>query len=538
MSTHFCLAFRFLDPAFHGRGDGGHREWPPSPLRAFQSLVAAAARQQGGGWGRSARAALEWLEGQPPPVINTPEGVEGSGYCLSVPNNAMDIVARSWCRGNYSNSRDASPAAHRTMKTVHLTLLSDAATMFIWPLPDPLPDVVREHTQALSGIARSVAALGWGIDMAVGHGSILSNVEAEGLKGERWLPLVDARNGGLRVPVRGTLKDLISRHQRFLARFGPDGFVPPPPLSVYRTIEYRRATDPPRREVAVFALLKPDVSGFQAFDTARRALTVAGMMRCAAKLAAERSVGTWTNEKINAFILGHGAGNGDPKQAREHVPVGPQRFAYLPLPSIEGRGDGKARVVGSVRRVMLYCFAEGCEDEIAWARRMLSTQDLICETTKQSVALLSLIPGNEKVVRCYTQAASAWATVTPVALPGYDDPNHLRRRMKDGKLSPEQQRRALEQLSDRVDGLLRKAIVHAGFSQELANHTELEWHKVGFWPGTDLADRYGVPDHLKRFPRFHVKLRWRDELGKPVQVCGPICLGGGRFYGLGLFAAL
>jgi hypothetical protein len=26
-------------------------------------------------------------------------------------------------------------------------------------------------------------------------------------------------------------------------------------------------------------------------------------------------------------------------------------------------------------------------------------------------------------------------------------------------------------------------------------YPELEWRKVGFWPGTDLADRYGVPDH-------------------------------------------
>jgi CRISPR-associated protein Csb2 len=52
-----------------------------------------------------------------------------------------------------------------------------------------------------------------------------------------------------------------------------------------------------------------------------------------------------------------------------------------------------------------------------------------------------------------------------------------------------------------------------------------------------LADRYGVPNHLKRFPRFHVKIQWRDAHKRPVQVTGPVCLGGGRFFGLGLFAA-
>jgi CRISPR-associated protein Csb2 len=187
---------------------------------------------------------------------------------------------------------------------------------------------------------------------------------------------------------------------------------------------------------------------------------------------------------------------------------------------------------------MLTSLADGCADEITWARHMLSGEELINESTKQADALLSLIPTSDPVIRCYTRAATTWATVTPVILPGYDDPEHLRRRMKTGKLSAEQKLRTLERLSARIDGLVRKAIVQAGFSKELADHAALEWRKVGFWPGTELADRYGVPDHLKRFPRFHVKVQWRDTQDKPIEIAGPICFGGGRFYGLGLFAAL
>ena len=93
-------------------------------------------------------------------------------------------------------------------------------------------------------------------------------------------------------------------------------------------------------------------------------------------------------------------------------------------------------------------------------------------------------------------------------------------------------------LHRRIDGLLRKAIVQAGFSQVLADHADLEWRSTGFWPGTDLARHYGVPEHLRRFSRYHVRLKWCDERGRPVNVPGPICIGGGRFYGLGLFAAL
>jgi len=193
--------------------------------------------------------------------------------------------------------------------------------------------------------------------------------------------------------------------------------------------------------------------------------------------------------------------------------------------------------VGSVRRVMLASFASDCEDEIAWARRVLSGQELVDEDKKQPVALLSLIPASEKVVRCYTQAATMWATVTPVVLPGYDDPRHYRRRMKQD-IGAEEQKGLLERLESRIEGLLRKAITQAGFSRVLADNAALEWRKVGFWPGTDLADRYGVPHHLKCFPCLHVKIQWRDAQNRAVQVPGPVCLGGGRFYGLGLFAAI
>jgi CRISPR-associated protein Csb2 len=167
----------------------------------------------------------------------------------------------------------------------------------------------------------------------------------------------------------------------------------------------------------------------------------------------------------------------------------------------------------------------------------LSGQELISEDEKQPLALLSLLPTTDRVVRQYTQPAASWATVTPVVLPGYDDPDHYRRRLKNGIVADEQ-KNLLYRLNDRVDGLLRKAITQAGFSQTLADHAELEWRIVGFWSGTDLAHRYGVPEHLRRFPRFHVRLQWRDARNRLTQIPGPVCLGGGRFYGLGLFAAL
>ncbi len=402
---------------------------------------------------------------------------------------------------------------------------------YLWPLPEPLSEATRHNVDVLCDVARDVVVLGWGIDTVVGYGAMLSDDKVEALAGERWLPGRESSEEGLRVPRVGTLDDLINRHERFLTRLGPDGvFTPPPPLTAYETAAYRRTTDQSRRPVASFSLLQLEASGFRAFDTVRSALSVAGMTRHAASIAAAQA--GWPESKINAFVLGHG----ESTKGAGHIAVGPRRFAYMPLPSIEARGQGQTRVVGSVRRVMLYCFGEGCEEEIAWARRRLSGEELVDEQHKKPVAVLSTLPATDKVVRHYTERAASWSTVTPVVLPGYDDRAGYRQRLRR-RLTLEEQARLLGRLARRVDELLRKAITQAGFPSALAKYAELEWSSTGFWPGTDLANRYGVPDHLKHLPRYHVRVHWRNAEEKPVETPGPVCLGAGRFYGLGLFAA-
>lgn len=528
MASQLRITIRFLQPFSHSKRGADDLEWPPSPLRMFQALVSACAAR----WNertelKCAIPALRWLEKQPAPTIVAPPGEPGHArYRLYVPDNLGDLVARSWCKGGI-----ASIADYRVEKDVWATHMKGDAVHFLYEISEGDREFSK-HRELLFAAARSITHLGWGIDAVVGSADEVSEVGASKLDGEHWHPSGDNASNSFRVHMEGTLSDLMRRHEGFLSRLSPGGLRPVPPFSKFQVTGYRRPTDSVRRSLAVFQILRKDASGFRLFDPARKGLTVAGMVRGATKLAARHS--GWPAAKINSFVLGHADSNGTGK----HVEVGPQRFAYIPLPSIEPRGLREFRVVGSIRRVMLTCFAAGCDDELAWARRMLSGQELTDEETHAPVALLSVIPSNEKVVRCYTQAATTWATVTPVVLPGYDDPEHLRQRMKNDKLASEQQRRILERLSDRIDGLLRKAIVHAGFPQELASRAELEWRKAGFWPGTDLADRYGVPDHLKRFPRFHVKVSWRNQNNEPIEIPGPICFGGGRFYGIGLFAPL
>lgn len=535
MSTHFCLAISLLDRTFHGRLNRGEAEWPPSPARAYQALVAAAAaRACGGPLLDSVRGALEWLEHQPAPLIVAPAASTTSiAYRASVPNNAMDVVARAWSRGNYTNTGDASPATHRTMKTIRRTyLFSDGAIYYLWPLPENEagPQNARD---LLSEIASSILALGWGLDLAVGHGEILTADQVERLPGEHWLPVPDGTGAAdLRVPRAGTLADLINRHRRLLARLGPDGLAPPPPFTAYRTVAYRRAFDPPPCPYAAFHLLHPDSekAAMRPFDPVRHTLTVAHMMRHAVAAAARFR---WSEDEVARTVMGHG----EPRDADMHRPPGNRRFSFLPLPTIVFRGPDIPYVVGSSRRVMLSSCDPDFGEPLTWARQAMPGRELISlREPDHPLALLSA-PQFDSVVRRYIDPTATWSTVTPLVLPGYDDPDNFRRRLERG-LDATQQKDLLNRLDTRIDGLIRKAVIQAGMPAALADHALIDWRPGGFFPGVDLARRYTVPNYLKRFPRMHVRITWRDAAGRQLRIRGPICLGGGRFFGLGLLAGM
>lgn len=536
MSEHLRITVRFLDRAFHGRGDGGEPEWPPSPLRLFQALVAAAAAH----WNERenleyAFQALAWLERQPLPHIIAPVGVSGDKYRLYVPDNVTDLVAKSWSRGN-----EASIADYRTEKDIRPTWLPEenTAVHFLWPVTADDPEFTA-HREILCSAARSITHLGWGIDMVAAEACVISDEDMALLCGERWRATEDNAGTLLRVPIAGTLEDLKRKHTAFLGRTNGASFKPVSPLSAFRLAGYRRNGEPPRIPFAAFSLLKMDGSGFRPFDPVRNGMRVAGMVRHAAGADSIAKALGWPKEKSNRMVLGHGE-----QEGAAHIPVDGPRFGFVPLPSIEFRGSGRARTVGSIRRFLVTGLRGCSRQEVLAFAQMLSGQALIEEESQQQIAFLSRIPDSEKIVRDYTTPSATWATVTPVILPGYDDPKHYRRRLSalaDSDQSPiasAEQKQLLTKLDDRIELLLRKSIRQAGFSDELAKHAEVQWSGSGFWPGSDLASRYAVPEKLRRFPRLHVRITWRNAADHTLAISGPLCLGGGRFIGLGLFAPL
>ncbi|HEX4612099.1 MAG TPA: type I-U CRISPR-associated protein Csb2 [Urbifossiella sp.] len=180
-----------------------------------------------------------------------------------------------------------------------------------------------------------------------------------------------------------------------------------------------------------------------------------------------------------------------------------ERFAFLPLPTIEKRPTGE--VVGGICRVLVVVPPE-LPAAARWAQALSGQQLDPLEGTRP--AALRLIDPPDWVVNRYLAKARVWTTVTPVLRPGFDD--------RDPK---------------KAEGLLRKAFEHAGFPPELVKQAGLEWRAVGFRGGVEHVRRFEPPENLRGFARFHVRVTW------PVEVPGPVAGGAGRYRGFGVFVS-
>lgn len=518
-STYLCVSVRFLLDEFHGRGDQVHPEWPPSPLRLFQALVNASARHGE----TEAVSELEWIERQPPPTIiaTPPDEVQPRyGFKNFVPDNVGDLEAKSWAHGKDSDISD-----YRTAKEIRPTRLRENTVVhYLWPLADSASFDLAECKR----MARAISAFGWGIDMVVADAALITPEEADAMAGERWLPAEQGGGVSLRVPAEGTLADLRARYEAFCGRISLENdavFKPVPPLATFVRAVYRKASEMATPPFAVFALRKPDDSGFATFATARRGLHLGGMLRhCAAQIGPQMG---WDEKRVAEFVLGHGE-----TRDAAHKPVEGPRVVFIPLPSIEWRGADKGHTVGPIRRVLVTIKGSILPSEFSAIVRALEGGELVDEKTKQPIAFLRRQSIQDGAISDYCAEAREWVSVTPVILPGHDDRNKLRRKLSTGSLTPHEKAEAVRKLESRIEMLLRKALRQSSVPDEIIAGAQLQWRGTGFLPGVELATEYAVSGQHRRFRRVHCRI----VFDRPVN--GPLCIGGGRFLGLGLFASV
>jgi len=493
-SRALLIEVRLIEGRYHGAGD-----WPPSPFRLFQALVAGA---YGGRWRSEPDgekdAAFRWLESLAPPHVAAPPKVDARATTYFVPNNDMDAV-------------DGDPrrvSEIRVGKRVRPVLLAaDAPILYAWPFDDG-----EDHARRLCGFAERLHTLGHGVDAAFARAEPCDWDEAERRLADH--PGAVSRPGRPGdpdrhplCPVSGSLDSLKRRYADGMTKFtlrregrASVTLFTQPRKAMARAVIYDRA---PAR--LLFDLrASDDMLAFRPIAQ-EQACKVAAAVR---DLAAWRLTAIWPRRaaEIDRLVVGRNAGAADAAR----------RVRIVPLPSI-----GYVHTSPSIRRVLVEvppdCPLSRGDIAAALANQSLDRVDTATgEVTDDPVTRNTvLVPaGDDAMLWHYGigQSSRRWQTVTPAALP---EPRGK------GRI-PGAERAAADQ---RAAGLVAAALRHAG----------LDWRGVAVRVQDEPFRRKGGRADAFQADRFAGRLR-HVEIVFPEPVSGPLVIGDGRYLGLGLMA--
>lgn len=456
------ITVEWLDGTYHGR------EWPPSPFRMYQAMLAGAAVHRRGN--RAFEAALRHLETLSPPLITAPRASARVPVTAAVPNNDGDRVLALLAKGK----RDRARAVREKAVTLRARRARsfDGAVTYDWQATA----LTGEHLPGIATAAACVSALGLGIDVAIARADLVERpVQAHGV---RYVPSPTGRRT-LNVPYPGAFDDLETRYRALRGRI-VDGVVAPVRESAPRTARYACELDLPAIRCEAFALRSPDDRPLAVEGT--RAMEIAAMVRHAIGGAARRA---GLGDATISELMGHGNGG---------------RIRVQPLPSV-----GYRDADGRIRRVMLT--APMRVDEEDWIDVVSRLRGELLTPLGQRLAVGALAPvaASDPTVDRYRGEARCWTSATPVVLPGLD---HRR-----GRPRPHRS--------------VRRLLRHAGIPESLLESATME--PAARLAGSAHPARYARPRHLADYPCQHMSVRWKSP------VTGPLALGVGSGYGLGLF---
>lgn len=496
MSSFLAIQVRLHDGRFHGAGD-----WPPSPARLFQALVA------GAGLGRVISDAeadsFKWLESLPPPEILAPQARETRGFTTYVPNNDLDAK-----KGDPRNI-----SAIRTGKNIRARLFdADLPFCYVWVLPEePNADF---KARAVLDIASRLYQFGRGVDMAWATGDIVGEDGISELRSRAGLDGFTPGSGAtgtlLQVPCEGSYRSLELRYLAGGIRFSivKSGkanakVLAQAPKARFRTVAYNCAP-----AIHVFDLrLETEDSPFLSAPLD----SVASLTPAIRDAAAERllSVHAADPALIEQVMIGKNSDG-------SHVRTKTARIRIVPLPSI-----GHQHADMAVRRVAV-SIPPGCS---------LPTEDILWAFSSLKLALRDqpfvLLPSIESdMLRYYVAPAGArvWRSITPVALPD----SAGRRRINPKHITVEAKQaseKAAEEL--RAEAAVIQALRHAGLEKiegKVMRLSRAPLHLSG-----------AKADQFAEGSRFAKERLWHVELQFSKKIEGPLIIGDGRFFGLGLF---
>lgn len=462
---YLVLEARFL------AGTYGGTEWPPSPFRLLQAIVAGCRSIEAPG--------LDWLERQAPPQILATDEPAVTRFRRSIPNNADP----------------RKPQAALSLRQVVQRRVSD---------PVRYCYALRSETDRLSAervitSAAAVHTLGTGEDMCAVQGIVAASPPESAGTLRLWAPagpgsrpVLAEHEVVLRCPVPGSLASLEERFQQFQHRLnaGERGFARPVSApALHATVVYAPAGLVPRTAAFPFRFVVPDGSRQGLSFPPSEAVVIAGRLRHVAMRVAAAHC-----PELADFAAGYG-----PEEDRNG------RMSWVPLPSI-----GHRHADGLVRRGLWLARAS----DAGLLGRLVEAVGpdgvpLVDEATGGCIAMAQPVDAAEEpVLGAYLARARRWDTVTPVILPADYDRGNLRVMTR----------------------LAHKAVREAGIDPGLI--ASVEFSKTGF-----SRQAVRIQDlRLKEWSARHLIL-YHLRLTFVEAIRGPIVLGRGRHFGLGLLCA-
>ncbi len=470
------LTVTFATNRYHGRDDKGESEFPPSPSRLFQALIAGSHCGAYSVIHTDKRdRALRWLESLEPPMIKTSACREtGRGITNYVPNNDNQIPLAHI--PNSGHVRTAKSFLARVFPTSN-TLL------YRWRFEGN--QEADENAAVICSMARLITHLGQHQDTVYVRGEIANDVEAS--DETNAMHPVEQNDGDRTSPKAGSLDAYRRRYQAWLKGDSKDNVSVPARTVHYRSPEAINFDAP----MALFELWRDEDERLR-YDP-RDLRQPAAMVRHAmiewleARPAFRQHYG---EELTSRLIAGHEA---DKHHNGAHI-------ACVPIPSlnVEGLADGW------IRRVLVIGF--GCEEKNAVEVFESVTNGINGAGLKDQyskVGYLKKASLNDSVLRLFTRKDyRVWRTVTPIIMTG------LMRRGRG------------------AEPLIARALKQAGVNEN--DIDSIAAFSGPIIPKTVRALDYRVADYLAETPRYHAEVIFR----KPV--VGLLIAGRGRHSGFGL----
>jgi CRISPR-associated protein Csb2 len=497
MSSILLISVRLHEGRYHGTGD-----WPPSPARLFQALIAGAGLQ--GPLEEDQVKALGWLETMQPPLIAAPVVRKGQSVGTFVPNNDLDAVGGDPRRmGSIRAKKEIRP------------LLFDAQQplLYAWTLRDEADK--EKFANVLCQLAEKLYQLGRGIDLGWAWAEIIGETELANRLDDYTGTVHRPSLAGAGKPVSCPIKDsFVSLEARYVANRSRFEIIKTDRGAVSQS--FRRLPKPKFQSVAydspptqktfdLRSVTEPEQ--FQVWSLDRASLLIQSIRDAVFK----RLVTAFPTKtaQVEHWLIGRNADGSNGGKSNERVRL-------IPLASI-----GHAHADYGIRRVFIEAPAN-CPvraDDLFWAFNGV-------ELGERGILGRLSAADDDSFVRHYGigSAATGWQTITPAVLPVSAKRRRIEpsRRVAEAKGASE---RAHEQHLARLAVLT--ALRHAGVIAEVR---EIIVQREPFQGHGERAEAFAPGSRFSKERLWHVALKFAE----PVR--GPLVLGDGRFLGLGVLA--